>query len=89
MSETRSQSRFEDARATARKVWTDVQAFGVRTRAEAAKVTARGRERWTAIATRARESSERTRGKVRTAWREQVEGAKAGLARVKAALGRA
>lgn len=79
---------LDEAKATARKLWTDARQLGERARAEATKVTTRGRERWSVLAPRAKALSERARSRVVTVWTEQVAGARAGLARVRAVLGK-
>ena len=80
--------RIEEVKATARKAWTSAVHLGERARAEATKVTTRGRERWSVLAPRAKQLSERTRTRVAAVWKEQVAGARAGLARVRAVLGK-
>ena len=80
--------RLEEAKATARKVLVDARHLGERARAEANKVTTRGREQWLSLAPRARDLSDRARTRVRAAWTDQLAGARAGLARVRAAFGK-
>lgn len=80
--------RLEEAKATARKVLVDARHLGERARAEASKVTTRGREQWLSLAPRARDLSDRARTRVRATWNDQLAGARAGLARVRAALGK-
>ena len=81
--------RLDEVKASARKMWTDARQLGERARAEASKVTTRGRARWSELAPRARELSDKARTRVRTVWTDQVAGARAGLARVRAAFKRA
>ncbi len=80
--------RIEEAKATARKAWTSAVLLGERARTEAAKVTTRGRERWSVLAPRAKGLSDRTRTRVAAVWKDQVTGARAGLARVRAVFGK-
>ena len=85
--------RLDEVKASVRKVWTDARQLGERARAEASKVstklTSRGRERLSELAPRARELSDKARTRARSVWNDQVAGARAGLARVRAALKRA
>ena len=80
--------RIAEVKATARKAWTGAIQLGERARAEATKVTTRGRARWSVLAPRAKDLSDRTRTRVAAVWKGPVAGARAGLARVRSAFGK-